>query len=109
MKLSGVTLEGVTATPPRVTVIPATKPYPLTVTVCPPPTGPAAGVSDVTIGGASPCTLCSITVWLPLNELPTAQQLTLPSHATLPRTSALLTSGLAAAVHEVTVSSSISV
>src|SRR5439155_1654819 len=63
VKLVLVTFDGVTEAPPRVTVMPETNPYPLTVTTWPPPTGPAAGVSDVITGGAFGCTLCSTSVW----------------------------------------------
>ena len=38
------------ATPPKATVVPKTNPSPVTVTVPPPPTGPADGEIEVTAG-----------------------------------------------------------
>ncbi len=39
--------------PPKVTVVSGAKSNPLTVTVCPPTTGPDGGVSEVIVGPAS--------------------------------------------------------
>ena len=46
----GVTLDGVTASPSMVTVIPAAKPDPVTVTTWPPGSGPADGVTVEMVG-----------------------------------------------------------
>jgi hypothetical protein len=45
-----VMLDGVTAVPPMVAVMPATNPLPVTVTTWPPVTGPADGVTALITG-----------------------------------------------------------
>lgn len=52
MEVALPTLIPVAATPPKVTVAPATNPVPVTVTTVPPVSGPAAGETEETAGGA---------------------------------------------------------